>query len=108
MPTKNDVASSSAVGPSGKNASGQTYSEKPTDKLNERQFRERFCIPNGVSIQLVDGEAMSTEKAANNAVYFPMSNSMRGSGFLFRLSSKSFFTSLRFLQLMSIPILSGC
>ncbi|RVW43062.1 hypothetical protein CK203_090109 [Vitis vinifera] len=101
MPTKNDVASSSAVGLSGKNASGQTYSEKPTDKLNEIQFRERFYIPNGVSVQLVDGEAMSTEKAANNAVYFSNEQFNAGSGFLFRLSSKSFFTSLRFLQLIS-------
>ena len=50
MPTKKDVASSSAVGFSGKNASGKTYSEKPTDKLNERQFCEGFCIPNSVSV----------------------------------------------------------
>ena len=70
MPAKKNVASSNATGLSGKNASGQTYSEKPTDKLNERQFCERFCIPNSVSIQLVDGEAMSAEKAADNAVYF--------------------------------------
>ena len=70
MPAKKDVASSSAAGPSGKSVSGQTYLEKPTDKLNEREFCERFCIPNGVSVQLVDGEAMSTEKAANHAVYF--------------------------------------
>ena len=70
MLAKKDVASSSAVGLSGKNASGQTYSKKPIDKLNKRQFRERFCISNGVSIQLVDGEAMSTKKATNNAVYF--------------------------------------
>ena len=70
MPAKKDVASSSAAGPSGKSVSGQIYSEKPTNKLNKREFYERFCIPNGVSIQLVDGEAMSTEKAANHAVYF--------------------------------------
>ena len=98
MPTKNDVASSSAVGPSGKNASGQTYSEKPTDKLNERQFRERFCIPNGVSIQLVDGEAMSTEKAANNAVYF--SNEQFNAGLRFPLPSL-FKEFLHFTQIPS-------
>ena len=51
-------------------ASGQSYSGKPTDKLNEREFRERFCFPNGIPVQLVDGDAMTTEKAANNAIYF--------------------------------------
>ena len=70
MLAKKDVASSSAVGLSGKNASRQTYSEKPTNKLNVRQFCERFCIPNSVSVQLVDGEVVSIEKAADNAIYF--------------------------------------
>ncbi|RVW43852.1 hypothetical protein CK203_074049 [Vitis vinifera] len=43
MPTKKDVASSSAAGPSGKSVSGQSYSRKPTDKLNKREFRP-FCL----------------------------------------------------------------
>ena len=34
MPVKKDVASSSAAGQSGKNASGVVYTEKPVDKLN--------------------------------------------------------------------------
>ena len=46
------------------------YAEKSVDKLNVRQFCECFCIPNGVSVQLVDGEAVSIEKSANNAIYF--------------------------------------
>ena len=50
--------------------SGVVYAEKSVDKLNVRQFCERFCIPNGVSVQLVDGEAISTEKFADNAIYF--------------------------------------
>ena len=70
MPTKKDVASSSAVGQSGKDASGVDYAEKSVDKLNVRQFCERFCIPNDVSVQLVDGEAISTEKSVDNAIYF--------------------------------------
>ena len=70
MPVKKDVASSSAAGQSGKDASGVVYAEKSVDKLNVRQFCERFCIPNGVSVQLVDGEAVSTEKSADNANYF--------------------------------------
>ena len=70
MSAKKDVASSSAVGQSDKDASGVVYAKKSVDKLNVRQFCERFCIPNGVSIQLVDGEAVSTEKSADNAIYF--------------------------------------
>ncbi|KAL6332099.1 hypothetical protein AAG906_020780 [Vitis piasezkii] len=42
----------------GKNASGLVYMEKSVDKLNMRQFCERFCIPNNVS------------KFADNAIYF--------------------------------------
>ena len=42
MPAKNDVTSSSTAGPSGKSVFGQTYLGKPTDKLNEREFCERF------------------------------------------------------------------
>ena len=70
MPTKKDIASSSAVGQSDKDASGVVYAERSVDKLNVRQFCERFCIPNGVSVQLVDGEAVSTEKSADNIIYF--------------------------------------
>ena len=70
MPAKKDVASSNATGPSRKSVSRQPYSGRPTDKLNEREFRERFCFPNDISIQLVDGDAMTTEKAAHNTIYF--------------------------------------
>ena len=70
MSEKKDVASSSATGKSGKNASKAVYAEKPVDKLNVRQFCERFCIPNGASVQLVDGKTISTEKSADNAIYF--------------------------------------
>ena len=46
------------------------YAEKSVDKLNVRQFCERFCIPNGVSVQLMDGKAVSTEKSADNSIFF--------------------------------------
>ena len=37
--------------------------EKAIDKLDAKEFRERFCIPNDVSIDLVNEEAgMPTEK----------------------------------------------
>ena len=70
MSTNKDAASSSATGQSGKDASGKVHAEKSVDKLNVRVFCERFCIPNGVSVQLVDGEALSTEKSAGNVIYF--------------------------------------
>ena len=70
MPAKKNVVSSSTAGPSGKNAFGQSYSGKPTDKLKKREFGERFCFPNDISVQLVDGDAMTTEKAAHNTIYF--------------------------------------
>ena len=108
MPTKKYVASSSAVGPNVKSAFRQSYSRKPIDKLNEREFRERFYFPNDISVWLVDGDAMNTEKAAHNAIYFSKSSSMRGFVFLFRLFSKNSSTTLRFLQLTSIPISFRC
>ncbi|RVW27872.1 hypothetical protein CK203_084960 [Vitis vinifera] len=70
MPVKKDVVLSSAARQSGKDGSGVVYGEKSVDKLNVRQFCERFCIPNGMSIQLVDGEAVSIEKSADNTIYF--------------------------------------
>ena len=45
-------------------------SEKPTELLNEQEFCECFCIPNGVSVHLVDGNPMSIEKAAQGAIFF--------------------------------------
>ena len=70
MPAKKDVVLSSAAGQSGKDASGVVYGEKSVDKLNVRQFYERFCIPNGVFVQLVDGEAVSTKKSTDNSIFF--------------------------------------
>ena len=70
MSANKDAASSSAAGQSGKDASGEVHAKKSVDKLNMREFYECFCIPNGVFVHLVGGEAVSTEKSANNAIYF--------------------------------------
>lgn len=43
---------------------------KPVELLNEREFRERFVIPNGVSVQLLEGDVVSTEKSGDNAICF--------------------------------------
>ncbi|RVX10060.1 hypothetical protein CK203_013125 [Vitis vinifera] len=45
--------------------------EKAIDKLDVKEFRERFCIPNDVSIDLVNEEAaMPTEKGEENVILF--------------------------------------
>ncbi|RVX21476.1 hypothetical protein CK203_002110 [Vitis vinifera] len=45
--------------------------EKAIDKLDAKEFRERFCIPNDVSIGLVNEEAaMPTEKGEENVILF--------------------------------------
>ncbi|KAL6317881.1 hypothetical protein AAG906_030635 [Vitis piasezkii] len=66
------------------------YAEKSVDKLNVRQFYEHFCIPNGVSVQLVDGEAVSTEKSADNAIYFTKEQFNAGLGSLSFLVQRIF------------------
>ncbi|RVW83694.1 hypothetical protein CK203_046043 [Vitis vinifera] len=45
--------------------------EKSTDKLSVKEFRDRFCIPNGVIVEFLNGEAVvSTEKAEQDTVIF--------------------------------------
>ena len=112
MHVKKDVASSSVAGPSGKNTSRLIYMEKPIDKLNARQFCECFCIPNSVSVQFVDGEAVSTEKSTDNAIYF--SKEQFNAGLRFSLLSL-FKEFLYFTQILSayvhpniVRVLMGC
>ena len=70
MSAKKEATSSSSSKQSGKVAFEDVYAEKSVDKLNMREFRERFCIPNGVSVELMDGEVVSTEKSTNDVIYF--------------------------------------
>ncbi|RVW75917.1 hypothetical protein CK203_051834 [Vitis vinifera] len=51
-------------------SSGDAHAEKSVDKLSVKEFRERFCIPNGVFVELVDGEVVTTEKFEDNAIFF--------------------------------------
>ena len=45
--------------------------EKSTDKLSVKEFRDRFCIPNGIIVEFLNGEAVvSTEKAEQDTVIF--------------------------------------
>ncbi|RVX20958.1 hypothetical protein CK203_002457 [Vitis vinifera] len=47
---------------------GDAHAKKSVDKLSAKEFHERFCIPNGVSVELTDEEAVSTE---NNEDHIP-------------------------------------
>lgn len=64
---------------------GYTYSEHLIELLFEREFRERFHIPNGISVLLVDGDLTYTEKQSHNAIYF--SNEQFNVGLCFFLPS---------------------
>lgn len=75
MPVKKDVASTSTAGKGRKDvrtgtSSGRSQSEKPAELLSEREFRERFCILNDISVHLVDGNPTSIEKEAREAIFF--------------------------------------
>ncbi|KAL6320725.1 hypothetical protein AAG906_008725 [Vitis piasezkii] len=44
--------------------------ERPIDLLSEQEFQAPFHIPDKISIHLVDGEALSSEKQPHNETYF--------------------------------------
>ncbi|RVW25886.1 hypothetical protein CK203_110871 [Vitis vinifera] len=45
--------------------------EKSTDKLSVKEFRDRFCIPNGVIVEFLHGEdVVSTEKVEQDTIIF--------------------------------------
>ena len=112
MSAKKDAASSSAAGQSDKDASGEVHAEKSVDKLNMREFYESFCIPNGVSVQLVDREAVSIEKSADNAIYFTKKQFNAGLRFPLPSLFKEFlhFTQIppAYIHLNIVRVLMGC
>ncbi|RVW28499.1 hypothetical protein CK203_103981 [Vitis vinifera] len=45
--------------------------EKATDKLDAKEFRERFCIPNSVAIELLNGRVLvPTDKSEERTIIF--------------------------------------
>ena len=85
MSANKEATSSSSSGQSGKNASRDVHAEKSVDKLNVREFCKRFCIPNGVFVELTDREAVSTEETEDNAIFF--TNEQFNAGLRFPLPS---------------------
>ena len=75
MSARRGVVSTSAVSKGKKSGRprkgvGRTHSEKPTELLSKRKFRERFSIPNGLAIRLMNGGPVPTEKEPFNATVF--------------------------------------
>ena len=86
--------------------------EKSIDKLSVTEFRERFCIPNGVLVEFLDGEAMSTEKAEGNAISFAKEQFNAGLRFPLPSLFKEFlhFTQIpsAFIHPNIVRVLMGC
>ena len=112
MPAKKDVVSFSVVRPSGKGGSGHPYPGKPTKALNEWEFRNRFCLLNDVSVQLVEGDSMSTEKVGHNSIYFTKEQFNAGLRFHFLSLFKQFlhYTQIpsAFIHPNIVRVLIGC
>ena len=86
--------------------------EKSIDKLSVKEFRERFCIPNGVLVEFLDGEAVSTEKAEGNAISFAKEQFNAGLRFPLPSLFKEFlhFTQIppAFIHPNIVRVLMGC
>ncbi|RVX08184.1 hypothetical protein CK203_017763 [Vitis vinifera] len=94
MATKKTVSSARASG----------VREKATDKLDVKEFRERFCIPNDVVIELLNGRVLvPTEKQKKKPSSSRRNNSTRGSGSLCRRCSRSSSISPRFRSVFIHP-----
>ena len=76
---------------------GAAHGKRSVDKLSVKEFRERFCVPNGVSVELTDGEAVLTEKSEDHAIYF--SKEQFNAGLRFPLPS----LFMEFLHFSQIP-----
>ena len=93
-------------------SSGDAHAEKSVDKLNVREFRERFCIPNGVFVELMDEEAASTEKTEDNAIFFTKEQFNAGLRFPLPSLFKEFlhFTQIppAYIHPNMVRVLIGC
>ena len=87
--------------------------EKAIDKLNAKEFRERFRIPHDVLIDLVNEEAaMPTEKGGKNAILFTKEQFNAGLRFPLPALFKEFlhFTQIppAFIHPNIVRVLMGC
>ncbi|KAL6334346.1 hypothetical protein AAG906_014747 [Vitis piasezkii] len=87
--------------------------EKATDKLDVKEFRDRFSIPNSVSIELLKEEVpFSTEKLGGHAIVFTKEHFNAGLRFPLPSLFKEFlhFTKIppAFIHPNVVRILMGC
>ena len=87
--------------------------EKTIDKLDVKEFRERFCIPNDVYINLVNEEAaMPTEKGEENVILFTKEQFNAGLRFPLSALFKEFlhFSQIPpiFIHPNLVRVLMGC
>ncbi|KAL6313221.1 hypothetical protein AAG906_016835 [Vitis piasezkii] len=87
--------------------------EKATDKLDVKEFRDRFCIPNGVSIELLNEEVpVLTEKAEGKTIIFTKEQFNAGLRFPLPALFKEFlhFTQIppAFIHPNIVRVLMGC
>ena len=88
--------------------------EKATDKLDVKEFRDRFCIPNGVIVELLNDEEVpaSTEKFEKNTIIFSKEQFNAGLRFPLPALFKEFlhFTQIHpaFIHSNIVWVLMGC
>lgn len=92
MSPKKEIVTSGAAGQG--SSRGRV---KHIECLSEGEFRERFGIPNGVSVQLLEGDVVPTEKSGDNPICFTKEQFNAG----LRLPLLSLFK--QFLHYMRIP-----
>ena len=91
---------------------GDAHAKKSVDKLSAKEFHELFCIPNGVSVELTDEEAVSTENNEDHVIFF--SKEQFNAGLRFPLPSlfKEFlhFTQIppAYIHPNMVRVLMGC
>ena len=112
MSANKEVTSSSSSGQNEKDASRDVHAEKSVDKLNVREFRERFYIPNGVFVELMDGEVVMTEKSEDNVIFFTKEQFNAGLRFPLPSLFKEFlhFTQIppAYIHPNMVRVLMGC
>ena len=93
-------------------SSGDAHAEKSLDKLNVREFCERFCISNGVLVELMDGEVTTIEKSEDNAIFFTKEQFNAGLRFPLPSLFKEFlhFTQIppAYIHPNMVRVLMGC
>ncbi|KAL6332995.1 hypothetical protein AAG906_020011 [Vitis piasezkii] len=93
-------------------SSGDAHAEKSVDKLSVKEFRERFCIPNGVFVELTDGEVVTTENSEDNAILFTKEQFNAGLWFPLPSLVKEFlhFTQIppTYIHPNMVRVLMGC